>query len=256
MKHIMKKTVFLALVNLFFSISSFANDAWEFEIEPYFMGVNISGDASLGRVDGVDVDVDTHEIIETLNMGAMLHFEAMHESNLGFYLDYSFMDLRGKKNVTQGIVTNADIKQSASEAVGIYRVKFSDKTNLDYLFGLRYWNNEFKVDIDTSLRSSRQLKLNEREDWFDLVLGLRGATKVNNNLITYGHLDFGGFNLQSKFTGSVRVGLKYIITKYFLLDFQYKALWVDYEDGNYGDKNYFKYDTVTSGPIIGLIFKF
>lgn len=256
MKHIMKKIVAIAFVSSFFTISSFANDAWEFEIEPYFMGVNISGDASLGRVDGVDVNVDTHEIIETLNMGAMLHFEAMHKSNFGFYLDYAFMDLRSKKNVTQGIVTSADIKQSVSEAVGLYRVKFSDKTNLDYLFGLRYWNNEFKVNVDTSLRSTHEVQLNQREDWFDLILGIRGATKVNNNLITYGHLDFGGLNLQSKFTGSIRVGLKYIITKSFLLDFQYKALWVDYEDGHYGDNDYFKYDTVTYGPIIGLIYKF
>ncbi len=40
------------------------------------------------------------------------------------------------------------------------------------------------------------------------------------------------------------------------LDLQYKALAVDYETGTPGQKGYFMYDTITHGPIIGLVFKF
>ena len=36
----------------------------------------------------------------------------------------------------------------------------------------------------------------------------------------------------------------------------YAELWVDYEDGNVGRPNFFAYDTVTHGPIVGFQFNF
>ena len=37
---------------------------------------------------------------------------------------------------------------------------------------------------------------------------------------------------------------------------QYKATWVDYENGTPGQAGYFAYDTVTYGPLMGVIFNF
>ena len=37
---------------------------------------------------------------------------------------------------------------------------------------------------------------------------------------------------------------------------QYKALWVDYENGTPGSPDFFQYDTVTHGPLLGIIYKF
>ena len=68
--------------------------------------------------------------------------------------------------------------------------------------------------------------------------------------------DIGGFGLESDFTAKTAVGVMYNITDSILLDVQYVGLWVDYETGTRDTASYFAYDTVTHGPVIGLIFKF
>ena len=68
--------------------------------------------------------------------------------------------------------------------------------------------------------------------------------------------DIGGFGLESDFTAKADVGVLYTINKRFNLDLRYKATWVDYENGTPGTPSYFKYDTVTHCPLIGLNFKF
>jgi hypothetical protein len=37
---------------------------------------------------------------------------------------------------------------------------------------------------------------------------------------------------------------------------RFKALWVGYEDGTPGQPGYFNYDTLTRGPLLGVIFAF
>ena len=54
------------------------SDDWNFIVAPYALMPNISGDASVGRVDNVDVDVSTSDILDSLDLGAMLQLEARH----------------------------------------------------------------------------------------------------------------------------------------------------------------------------------
>jgi hypothetical protein len=66
----------------------------------------------------------------------------------------------------------------------------------------------------------------------------------------------GGFGLEADFTASISGGFRYKLTEALLLDMLYKATWVDYESGTKGEPGYFSYDTVTHGPLLGLIYKF
>ena len=52
---------------------------WNYEIEPYLMATSIDGDASMGRVTGIDLSVDMKQIMESLDMAAMVHFEALND---------------------------------------------------------------------------------------------------------------------------------------------------------------------------------
>jgi len=36
----------------------------------------------------------------------------------------------------------------------------------------------------------------------------------------------------------------------------FKSLWVDYEEGTEGTTDYFSYDTVNFGPILGITYRF
>jgi opacity protein-like surface antigen len=66
--------------------------------------------------------------------------------------------------------------------------------------------------------------------------------------------DVGGLSMGSDLTYSAAVGLAWRINETITLDLKYKGLWVDYEEGNPGNPEYFLYDTVTHGVIVGMIF--
>ena len=45
-----------------------ASNDWQWSIEPYLMASNIEGDASVGRVVGANVSLDTSDILEKLEI--------------------------------------------------------------------------------------------------------------------------------------------------------------------------------------------
>ena len=51
---------------------------WSFQIEPYLIAVNIDGDAGIGRITGVDLDLSTSDILDTLDLAGMVHFGKTH----------------------------------------------------------------------------------------------------------------------------------------------------------------------------------
>ena len=65
-----------------------------------------------------------------------------------------------------------------------------------------------------------------------------------------------GFGVASDFTSAVGVTAFYDFKSSLMLEVGYRALWVDFEDGTPRTPGYFAYDTVTHGPLAGLVFEF
>jgi hypothetical protein len=227
-------------------------DAWSFQIEPYLLGVTIDGDAGIGRVTGADVDVDFGDILDNLDLGGFLRFEARHESGWGVALDYAFMDLSGDRTSPRGGVLDAELFQGVFEALLMKGTRSGD-AQLDYFAGVRWWNNEVDVVIDPVLlpgTASRSVD----EDWVDLVIGARWINPISEkwSFLLKGDIGGGG----ADFTAAGDVGFRYKFGESKELDLSYKALAVDYETSTPGQPGYFKYDTTTHGPLIGFVFKF
>jgi hypothetical protein len=111
--HLLKSV--LGAIALTLASASFAADdgKWDFEIEPYIFATSIDGDASVGRADGLAVEVSTSDILETLNAGGMLRFEGFDKSNgWGFMADYSFMDLRDEISTQRDGIVSTSVSQS------------------------------------------------------------------------------------------------------------------------------------------------
>ena len=223
---------------------------WSFELEPYMLISSMAGTAKIGRTPALEIDMDFGDILEQLDMGAMAHFEAHHESGWGLWLDYGFMDLSSDLTGPVGGVTEVGIRQGMLEAFGMYRQDLASGY-IDYLAGIRWWDN----DIDVS-HSALPIAANVEEDWVDLVVGARWTTLINEDWKFQMHGTIGGLGLESDLTASGAIGVKYVINDLLDFDLQYKAVWADYESGSKGEKGYFAYDTTTYGPIIGLNFKF
>ena len=235
-----------------FSFNTIA-DEWSFQLEPYVMVTNIDGDASLGRVNGVGVEVDFDTILNNLDSAAMVHFEAHHDSGWGMSLDYGYMDLSNQKTNENASVVSAGVRQGVLEALGIYRTQLSSGT-LDYFAGVRWWDNDISTDISLSQLPGNDLSKDVKADWLDGVVGVRWLHNMSDDWTFLAQADIGGY--EANFTSSIHTGGQYEISELMTLDLKYKATWVDYDEGQQAQVDYFQYDTVTHGIVIGLMFKF
>ena len=96
--------------------------------------------------------------------------------------------------------------------------------------------------------------LSVNEDWIDIVAGVQWNAEISDQWDFFLRGDVGGLGMESDWTASAVIGFRYPISDLLDLNLKYKGLWVDYETGNPGQPGYFAYDTVTHGPIAGLVF--
>ena len=227
---------------------------WTFSIEPYLLAASIEGDACIGRVVGAPVDVDFSRILETLDMAFMIHFEAHSANGWGIILDYGFMDLSDDIFGQRGGVVDARVRQGIFEGLLVKQSR-NPSSGLEYFAGIRWWDNKMDVTIDPAILPG-DITRKIDASWVDLLIGARWTRPINDRWKFLIKGDVGGFGVESDFTSSLAAGAVYSFSDRFALDLQYKALWVDYEDGNAGQRGYFAYDTVTHGPIVGFQFNF
>ena len=219
--------------------------AWAFELSPYLAMSSISGDSAIGRASEAEVDLNFNQISDALEFGVAAHFEALHNSGWGLWLDYNYVSLGGSQSTPLGNSLKIDIKQAVFEGLGMYRQNLSNGT-MDYMAGVRSW----RMKITTDFLTQRKID----ENWVDFIVGARWTQDISENWKFMLRGDIGAGD--SDFTATAAAGFRYNINEYLDLDIQYKALWVDYETGTPNRVGHFKYDTTTYGPIVGINFKF
>ena len=223
--------------------------SWAFEFSPYLAMSSISGDSAVILEQNSHVELGFDDILDALEFGVAGHFEALHRSGWGMEMDYSYVSLGGSGAIPGYPNTlEIDVKQAVFEVQGFYRQNL-ENGSLDYMAGIRRWN--LKMDAEISGLPNLH---NTNNDWVDGIVGVRWISNLSKNWKFYisGDVGSGG----SDFTASAVSGVRYTFNEWLDLDVQYKGLWVDYETGTANMLDYFKYDTVTYGPMIGLNFKF
>ena len=231
-----------------------AEEEWEFSLEPYLLLSSIEGDSGIGRVQGAEVDVDFGDILEVLEIGAMVHFEALRNDEWGVAFDYGFMDLGSDISGPRGGVVDADVRQGVLELL-VFRRLQRGENHIDLFGGVRWWDNDIDVVISPAILPGTTT-VDIEEDWVDPIMGARWWHPVSESWEIMLRGDIGGFGISSDFTAAASFSAIYEIKENMSLELAYKATWVDYEDGNRGTPGYFAYDTVTHGPMIGVAFKF
>jgi hypothetical protein len=112
-----------------------------------------------------------------------------------------------------------------------------------------------KVVLDINLPDGKPT-FKGGDDWIDPIFGVRYFTPLSEKWTLVLRGDIGGLGIGSDFTLKTAAAFQYRFNRTFSLDLQYYGVWVDYENGASSSADYFKYDTVTHGLIVGLIIDF
>ncbi len=231
-----------------------ANRSWEYVLEPYLLATSIDGEASLGRISGVPVDVSFSDILENLDMAGMLNFEAQHNSGWGVIMDYAFMNLSADTNVGFGGVIDAGVRQHIFEGL-VSRHLDVTRGDMEFYGGIRRWDNRITASFDPAIfPGSPSSRIDE--SWVDPIIGLRWTTLISERWKLRLRGDVGGFNVGSSFTWSGSATALFHMTERLDLHIGYRAIDVDYDNGKAPDNGFFEYNTTTHGPLVGLKIKF
>jgi hypothetical protein len=253
------RLLLVATICSFVSVrATYAADQWEFVVAPYLLAPNITGNAGAGRfVNGADVDVDTGDIIDNLDLGGMIHGEARHESGFGIMADYAFMDLSSKTPgpILPNTTIKGDVFQGILEAYGYYRFDlFHDE--IDIYGGVRWWHMDVELTRQNAPGPLPSNLIDISEDWVDPVVGARWIAQLGPDWRSSLAADVGGFGVGSDLSLSLQALALYDFSESMSFAFGYRVLTVDYDNGKTGTSDYFSYDTVTHGPMMGLAFRF
>lgn len=240
-----------------------------FQLTPYIWASGLKGDISpFRRAPTIHVHKPFSDIIDNLKLGGFVNLWGRYDdfvlSGDVMYVDTSdhhgagplaAMQLPGLGvTIPVGAQVNAKVetKQFMATVAGGYRVIDKPSFTLDMLGGVRYWHisNDVMVTASHPFFGNRSGNYRESFNWLDPVLGMRAFVSLTDRASFQAQADIGGFGVGADFTWSTLATLNYSLNNHLSLSTGYKILSVDYDHASY------VYDTVLSGPVLGVTWRF
>jgi len=222
---------------------------WEFNLAPFYLwAINISGDQTIGPI-SAPVNVEFNDIFDNLDGAFIVHFEAAYQNRWGFLVDVNYLDLENKQSLANSLTRKVDLDISMAELSGFRRWNL-DQHNLDVIVGGRY----VRVANNISVLGGPEL-VDGAQDWIDPLVGGRWIWNFADDWAFVGRGDIGGFGVGSNFAWQAAGILEWQPFKYVSFLAGYRAVGMDYEDGNQRSPDYFNFDATVHGPVLGINFK-
>jgi hypothetical protein len=222
------------------------SDEASFLLMPYLWGSTFKGDLGVRGV-VTRVEADFADIIDELNFGATLAFEARWGGRWRFLFDGMYMNLSDDRTITvapfRGIQATAKTVLIDPE-IG-YAIMGGESASLDVVGGFRLWH----LDNSVELRLGQdRVRASGTQTWADPVVGFR--LKAGRGAFLSLKADIGGFGLGSELTWQVFGGLGLNVGSRLTTIIGFRYLDIDYR------RNNFIYDVALSGPLVGFGFRF
>ena len=221
-----------------------AGDRWEYTVAPYLIGAGIDGSVTVAAFES-DVDVPFDQIIDSLDMAFMGHFDMMSDRWV-ISSDLLYFDLGHSEDVAQGSVT-AGLEETLWEVAGGYRISPS----FAVFVGARW------VDLSVDLRYSGAI-VDESAvvgtDWIDPFVGAHLLAPLADRWWIGLHGDIGGFGVGSDLAWQAYADIGWKASDLLSVILGYRAIDMDYEEGSGRDR--FHYDLTIAGPKLGVAFTF
>lgn len=223
---------------------------WRYRVTPYLWGAGLEGRVGkFGR--RADVSKDFSEVLEDLDAGAMLAFEA-RLGRFGVLTDLMYVSLSESDSIPTpiGVQVDADVRVKATTFMlaGQYRSIEDERGYIDLLGGARYWG--LRTDINVSVENLFSLDGSDKESWVDPVVGAKGTYHLGERTYFTGWAMIGGFDVGSRFSSDLMAALGYKLTEQSALLLAYRRLEVDYASSD------FVFDASLQGPALGWDYRF
>jgi hypothetical protein len=218
-----------------------SSDEWKFKVAPYLVLPWMDGKAAIRGLEH-EVNITASDILNNLQFGAMGYFEA-RKGAWGFGADAIYMALGTTIDKPSADV---DFNQGAYQFTALYALN----EKVDLTFGAR-WNVlqgrlGFKGPLAVTVEGTKQ--------WVDPTLGIQFHQPLGGRWHFGLVADIGGFGAASKIAWQVFPTIGINVGRKARIGLGYRALGMDYETGS--GNTFFRYDVITSGPVLGMAFNF
>jgi hypothetical protein len=219
---------------------------WETTLTPYIWMSGLEGTVgAFGNLPPVEVDASfKDDILGDINLAFMMIAET-RKDRVGILMDLVYTDIEKSATLRDDayISPSLQAKLWLFSLYGEYRVNESDLGFLDLIAGARYTSLENILRFSTEANNR---SFTGKDDWFDLVVGLRGLRAFGDSRwFASGALLAGGFGLASDSLWDLNLNLGYQWTESFATTLGYRYLDIDYEDDG------FLVDMTIDGAVIG-----
>jgi hypothetical protein len=154
-------------------------EAWRFHLTPYVWLAGVSGTVELPRREA-EFGADFGDVLSNLSIGAMGTFEA-RRGRFGVLVDALYLELEQDVTTPRGIAFGGgETRLTAAEfaALGLYRAIEQPGGSLDLGAGLRAWQLDAKVTLNSGLAERRTATASP--SWADPILALRGHLRLSD----------------------------------------------------------------------------
>ena len=228
------------------------SEGWHVVIAPYMWALNTSGDLTLGPIEK-EFELPIGTALKQLK-GALQVRAEVRNHRVGLATDFTYLEVAkgGAFSLPLPDGTTAggdvDLRINFFEAWPYYR--FGDDDNaFDVFAGIRY--NAFRTEIGVP---SLDVNASRPFNWTDPLVGARWLGRVKPSVGLLARADFGGFGAGSQFTLNLQGGVHWQFSQVAGLALEYRWMDIDYEKGDSGRSDYFKFDGSMHGALVGVTF--
>jgi hypothetical protein len=224
-------------------------DSWTFSASLYAWAAGLDGRVrTLPPLPAVNVNLSIGDVLGHLDGAVMGWFEARHD-RLMLMTDLTYSRISPERSFSIAGI-NGTVALSSSAFIGLgavgYRIFEGETASFDAFVGVRLWS--LKNELTVSGPGPLSLTYGRSQAWADGVVGGRLQVQLTDRLSAMAIGAVGG--LSADLEWDVFAGLRYAISGQWSGFAGYRALHVDYKNGN------FLYKATQQGPILGISVKF
>lgn len=230
---------------------------WRYEFTPYLWMAGLKGNVGIGDLTASGVEVSFSDLLDMFEFGLMGAFEA-RKGRWGLLVDAMYLKVSdsatrqatvgpglglGPATLTANV--NFELVNQMYQFAGAYRLA-EGPTAWDAVGGVRY--NYLKPEIQLVGTATGTHTRSRTEHWWDAFAGVRVKHALSPRWTVVGYADIGGGGSDS--TWQLLASLNYDYSKTTSVKIGYRHYAVDY------NKDDFRYDMETAGPMIGVGIRF